>query len=116
MHQVVIDKIKPTKEYLKEKFKEYNALYFNNCLSKCRISVIYMNYLGQYIFQNNTGHIYLSKRIDNSQEFIDEVLIHEMIHHYVRVIEGRKGGLFGHNWRFRRQCRRLKKEFGLIIK
>lgn len=108
--------MKPTKEYLKVKYKEFNKLYFNNILPKCEISVIYMNYLGQYIFQNNIGHIYLSKKINEPKEFIDEVLIHEMIHHYVRTVEGKKGGLFGHNWRFRRQCKRLKKEFGLIIK
>lgn len=110
--------MKPTKEYLEKKFKEYNKQYFNNVLPKCKMSVTYINATGRYTYnkQQNLGHIWLSARIDNNEEFIKEVLIHEMIHHYIKTIEHREGGLFGHNWRFRRQCRRLFKEHNLKIR
>ncbi|MGN0237965.1 MAG: SprT-like domain-containing protein [Lepagella sp.] len=61
------------------------------------------------------GHIGIAYNVDWSEEDLQDTIVHEMIHHYIRTIEGHKGGLLGHNWRFKRQCRRLKKEHNLNI-
>ena len=61
------------------------------------------------------GHIWIASNVDWNEEDLREVIVHEMIHHYVRMIEGHEGGLFGHNWRFKRQCKRLKRDYGLNI-
>ena len=45
----------------------------------------------------------------------EDIIIHEMIHHYVRTIDRQWGGLFGHGRLFRRQCKRLKRDYGLAI-
>ena len=66
-------------------FDECNAEYFGGVLKKCRYSLF------------------------------KTVMIHEMIHHYLRSVKHSSGGLFRHNWRFRRQCRRLKRDYGIII-
>ena len=43
--------------------------------------------------------------------------MHEMIHMYVRTVEGKRmDGLLGHGRRFRRHCRRLKRDYGLLIR
>jgi hypothetical protein len=66
--------------------------------------------------------IRLTSDVKWTVEALRDVLIHEMIHHYVVAIDGCKGidgfswyGLFGHGKRFRRQVRRIKREHGLKI-
>jgi len=57
-----------TKELLKQKFEEYNKLYFNNELPMCTFSYNYMrDAFGRYTThtKNNgqkVGHIWISKR------------------------------------------------------
>lgn len=46
---------------------------------------------------------------------LTETVIHEMIHHYITTIEKHESIIFKHGWRFKRQCRRLKREFGITI-
>lgn len=108
--------MKPTREDIRTRFREYNDLYFYGALPRCKISVTYISAMGCYTFDRNRriGHIWIRKT-DMTENMLRETLVHEMIHHYVKTVEGREGGLFGHNWRFRRQCRRLRKEFGLEI-
>ena len=111
-----------TKEDIKVRFDEYNKLYFGGCLSPCKYHIIREKRcpLGLYnpSFKNGKiiGHIWIAYQVDWEEDGLKEVIIHEMIHHYVQTIEGHKGGLFGHNWRFKRQCKRLKKEYGLNIR
>lgn len=110
--------MKITKEFLKYKFKEYNEKYFNGILENCRYSVIPLKSIGTYVYDDRKkipGHIYLTSKIDWNDDFFKETLLHEMIHHYIKTIEHKEGGLFGHNWRFQRQCKRLLKEYGIII-
>lgn len=58
----------------------------------------------------------LKKDIDDFEYKLKEILIHEMVHMYVRTVEGVKhDGLFGHGRRFKKHKRRLKKEFGIFI-
>lgn len=109
------------KEDIQTRFDIYNQQYFNGVLPKCKYHVLRYND-GPDGFYNPLlkdgkliGHIWIQHKVDWTEEDLREVIVHEMIHHYVQTIEGHKGGLFGHNWRFRRQCRRIKKEYGLII-
>ena len=108
--------MKPTKEEIKARYAEFNTMYFKGVLPKCKFSATYIDSMGRYTFDKKAqlGHIWVRKA-QMSEERFKEILIHEMIHHYIQTVEGKRGGLFGHNWRFRRQCRRLIKEFGIRI-
>ena len=59
-----------TKELLKQKFEEYNKLYFNNELKMCRFTYTYMrDMFGRYMTYTTPkgekmGHIWISKSID----------------------------------------------------
>ena len=58
-----------TKELLKQKFEEYNKLYFNNELPMCRFTYTYMrDVFGRYMTDNTPkskkmGHICLSAQL-----------------------------------------------------
>ena len=111
-----------TKELLKQKFEEYNNLYFNNELPMCTFSYNYMRYaFGTYTTHTKSigqkmGHIRISKSIDLDEEMLRELLVHEMIHHYVRTIDGVFfDGFFCHGRHFVRQVKRIKKQYGLDI-
>lgn len=83
-----------TKELLKQKFEEYNKLYFNNELPMCTFSYNYMkDAFGRYATHTKSngqkvGHIRISKSIDLDEDMLSELLVHEMIHHYVHTIDG----------------------------
>ena len=111
-----------TKQLLKQKFEEYNKLYFNNELPKCTFSYNYMRYaFGTYTTHTKSngqkiGHIRISKSIDLDEDMLRDLLVHEMIHHYVRTIDGVFfDGFFCHGRHFVRQIKRIKKQFGLEI-
>jgi hypothetical protein len=111
-----------TKELLKQKFEEYNKLYFNNELPMCRFTYTYMrDVFGRYMTSitpkgKKMGHIWISKSIDLDEEMLRELLVHEMIHHYVRTIDGVFfDGFFCHGRHFVRQVKRIKKQYGLDI-
>ena len=111
-----------TKDLLKQKFKEYNELYFNNELAMCKFSYIYMrDAFGRYMTCNTPkgkkkGHIWISRSIDLDEDMLRELLVHEMIHHYVRTIDCVFfDGFFCHGRHFVRQVKRIKKQHGLEI-
>lgn len=111
-----------SKELLKQKFMEYNRLYFNNELAMCRFTYTYMrDVFGRYTTNitpkgEKMGHIWISKSIDLDEEMFRELLVHEMIHHYVRTIDGVFfDGFFCHGRHFVHQVKRIKKEHGLEI-
>lgn len=114
--------MKITKEDIKALFKEYNKLYFDGVLPSCKCHVFKgRGVFGRYNYFRKgngkyEGSIWIAYNVNWTEETLREVVVHEMIHHYVQTIEGRSGGLFGHNWRFHRQMRRLKKNYGLVIK
>ena len=119
--------MKITKEDLKVRFDKYNHQYFNSVLPQCEFSVIKLSCLGRYMssFGKNGKRKYrirLTSDVNWTEESLRNVLIHEMIHHYVVAIDGCKGidgfswyGLFGHGKRFRKQVRRINREHGLKI-
>ena len=110
-----------TKELLRELYKEYNAKYFGNQLGKCEFALFTKNIttLGSYFSREDKkgrpkDKIWIGTSIYWNEEILKRVLIHEMIHMYVCRIEGHKyDGLLGHGWRFRRQCRRIRKQYGI---
>lgn len=84
------------KQYLKEKFIEYNQLYFNNLLPKIPIFSIVNtpNLAGQYcsrwgkkdgILQITRHEIQIDENILWTEETLRSVLVHEMIHYYVET-------------------------------
>lgn len=110
-----------TKELLKALFAEYNALYFDGKLGKCGFSFFSKNisFLGWYCAKEDSrgrpnDKIWIGTSVKWTEEGLKRVLIHEMIHMYVCRVEGRKyDGVLGHGWRFRRQCRRIRKNYGI---
>ena len=119
-----------TRNILEYRFNEYNKLYFDDKLYYCKMLTAHSTYaVGWYVSNTKKkdgkrcGTIYIAKNVDWTEEWLKEVIIHEMIHHYVAQIDGHPHcdgfswyGLFGHGSHFRAQCKRLKKEFGLIIR
>ena len=109
-----------TKENIRTRFKEYNRLYFEGQLKHCKFTVQKQFPLGTYTCKKEkdgtiTGHIWIANDVDWTEETLQEVIIHEMIHHYVKTIDKHFSGLFGHGFPFLRQCRRLKRDYGLTI-
>jgi len=101
-----------TKKEIEERYKIYNIEYFEGVLPPCKCSIFY----GNQIFGRYTkNHIWISVNVDWAEDTIKEVILHEMVHHYVYSIEHKNGGLFGHNWRFRRMCRKIKKRYNIKI-
>lgn len=105
-----------TKELIKEKYNEYNATYFNGELRMCKISLYSTSTeLGRY----TRGHIWLAKRPKNverlewNEQLFKETLVHEMVHHYVCTVKGKKSFLCPHGIRFRRKCREIRRKHGL---
>ena len=106
--------MKITKELIKKKFKEYNDKYFNSILPKCEFSACKLHCFGQYTCakskSSKRNRIWITTDVDWTEETLKDVLIHEMIHHYVTTVDGCElfdgfswYGLFGHGKHFRKQ-------------
>ena len=93
------------KKIIKDLYKEFNTMYFNGVLSLCDCHYIKLDVFGRY-----------TNDVDWTEETLREVLVHEMIHHYVKSIFGKNEYLFfRHGFRFRRMMKKLNNEFGLEI-
>ena len=115
--------MKITKELLKELYEEYNQTYFGGVLGKCEFSLFPKTVcaLGKFNDrEDNKGRakdrIWIGTSVIWNEDLLRNVMIHEMAHLYVRRIDNcRFDGLLGHGRRFRKQVRRIKKEFGIDI-
>ena len=115
-----------TKELIRQKYVEYNHLYFNNELPRCKFSVYNTKEeLGLYTRDSIWIARYpknISKTAVWTEELFKEVLIHEMVHHYVVAVKNKRSFLCPHGWRFRWKCRELKRlhnidiELGVFIR
>ena len=104
------------KAIIRDLYKEYNKLYFGGVLSLCDCHYIKLDAFGRYTNQNGKGKIWITNDVDWTEETLREILVHEMIHHYVKNILGKNEYLFfRHGFRFRHMMRKLNKEFGLGI-
>ena len=113
-----------TISYISEKFEKYNNLYFNGSLKTPKFKISNskralgtlsisrrLNFYGGYTKEHT---ISISKYYDRTEKQYDNTLIHEMIHMYVYRVEGHKhDGVLGHGLRFIRQCRRIRKDYGI---
>ena len=117
-----------TKDLLKCKFDEYNKAFFNGKLGKCVFSMLPANvtYFGMFTVKrdnkgNEYGRIRLGNCVEWTEEIMQEVLLHEMVHMYNLPVEGGLAntwpfnGLFWHGFFFKRQCRRVKRRYGVNI-
>ena len=112
-----------TKELLNSLFTEYNDKFFHGELGKCGFSFFTKghSYLGWYQSKEDKkgkpiDKIWIGTSVIWTKELLKIVLVHEMVHMYVYRIDGRKhDGLLGHGRYFKRQAKRLKKEFNIDI-
>lgn len=110
-----------TKDLLQTLYKEYNKLYFNNQLGKCSFSLFSKNtsYLGWYCPKVDSkgrpnDKIWIGTGVYWTEETLKRVLVHEMIHMYVYRIDGYKhDGILGHGQHFKKQSRRIKKDYNI---
>lgn len=113
-----------TKKDIKERFEQYNRLYFGGKLGKCNFFWMSPNYgtYGKYSDKYNNKNelissIGIARNTVWTEENLRELLVHEMIHMYVRTIEGIKlDGVIGHGRHFRAHCSRIKKDYNLNIR
>ena len=99
--------LKITKDLIASKFDECNRKYFNGILEPCKFHTFRMPrtfgmygrlmYKGKYV-----GNIWIASNVKWTEEAFATIEKHESI-------------IFKHGWRFKRQCRRLKREFGITI-
>lgn len=116
--------MKVTKELLKELFDECNEKYFYGKLGKCTFSLFPKNNLCLGKFSDRVDKngkpkdkIWVGTSINWTEETLKLLLIHEMIHMYnIRVEKCRFNGLTGHGFYFKRQQRRIKRDYGIDIK
>lgn len=114
--------MKITKKTLKDKFIEYNKLYFNNKLPMCNFKAVkYWHALGTFYRKDKSGKcsIYIRSEMFNNVEWSEKtlrsILVHEMIHYYVIYILGIKTRLSPHNILFRIVKNKLNKKYDLGI-
>lgn len=107
-----------TKGMLKERFKEYNKLYFGNKLKMPKFYFLSSKLpYGMCIRDKKQCDIWISKRIDWTDEFLKNILIHEMIHQYAyEVLHGWKYSPIQHGPLFHFVRWRLIKRYGLEIR
>lgn len=115
--------MKLTKQLLQERFDEYNEKYFYGKLGKCDFSFFPKNIicLGSYQKKEDKNgkikdKIWLGSFVKWNEYLLEQVLLHEMIHVYNCRVENRFWyGILGHGSCFRKQARRLKREYGIVL-
>ena len=103
---------------LKERFKEYNKLYFNKELRMPAFKLFKGKYtVGMYFHYGLHGprkvkEIWIAKNVDWTEETLKEIIVHEMIHYYL----GMKGySPRRHGRRFNAKCKDLYEKHNLVI-
>ena len=112
-----------TKADIKMRYDKYNKMYFDGKLGKCKFlwlspnEGVYGHYVAQPTKKGLESKIGVARNTYWTEENLRKLLVHEMIHMYIRTVEGKIiDGLLGHGRRFRAHCKRLKKDYGLNIR
>lgn len=113
-----------SKNEIKERFDLYNKLYFEGKLGKCDFFWLISKpgFYGKYLDKHaKNGKIYskngITRSVQWTEDTLKELLVHEMIHMYITTVEGKAhDGVLGHGKRYRAHCKRLKDDFGLVIR
>ena len=74
--------------------------------------------LGKYMYDKGVSTIGINRKPNHpvTDEYLEELIIHEMIHMYTRTVENVKfDGLLGHGFYFKKHCLRLYKNYGIKI-
>lgn len=107
--------------WLADLYDEYNQLYFNGKLRKCRL----YTYKGRRSFGlfigkrwKNNGYIYklsigIAKNVDWTIEDLRDVLVHEMVHVYLNCQKNPPKRQHGKE--FKAFCRPLEAKYGLNL-
>ena len=116
--------MKINKTLIKEKFNEYNKLYFNSELPKCEIRIkSAYRYYGLFECKYHEKYkkatfktITISDLYDYTDENLRDVLVHEMIHYY--LIQKRKlfKDSFNHGPEFQKMVKEFNEKYNLNIK
>ena len=112
------------KALIKEKFNEYNKLYFNSELPKCEIRIkSAYRYYGLFKCKFDEKYkkvtcksITISDLYDYTEETLASILIHEMIHYY--LVQKRKlfKDSFNHGPEFQKMVKEFNEKYNLNIK
>ncbi len=111
-----------TKVMLKDRFNQYNELYFEGKLTKPKF--FFFNSKRNYGFillgsKDGTipSKIWISKSANVNDDILKNTLIHEMVHQYVyERLFGLKYQIITHGIKFRYVCWRLHKKYNLKLK
>lgn len=114
-----------TKQFIKEKYNEYNKLYFNGYLPAVTLAIMHNNsYAGLFSYKTdmsglprpNTYKIQITNMIDWDEDSFTSVLLHEMIHvHCLMTGTTINFWLFEHCGEFKRMKNKFKKDYNIII-
>ena len=111
-----------TRNLLKRRFAEYNSMYFDGKLSTPRFYFLmskrpYGRCVHNKINGEKTVDIWMSKRVDWTEDFFKETLIHEMIHQYdYENFSCCKYSFIQHGLFFQYMRWKLYKKYGLKIR
>lgn len=103
------------KEDVKVLFKKYNMLYFENKLRTPKFSTfIGKTALGEFFYNDNTKLyvISIARNVDWTEEGLRNVMVHEMIHYYLKI----KYNKTGHGSAFKKIMNEMNEKYGLNIK
>ena len=80
--------MRPTADFLKERFGEFNQTFFGDALPPIPILLSDVkSYAGMYVHHRRTSgvtrHIKINVRMDLSSEVYEDTLLHEMIHYAI---------------------------------
>lgn len=104
--------------YIREKFIKYNELYFNNILPIPSFKIIRSKRtLGRYEYRRIKSSLQHTICITNHYKFdekkYDTIIIHEMIHLYLKVTNAIDSS--PHGYLFKKECNRINKDGWNIV-
>ena len=111
--------MRPTVEYIQERFDEYNVLYFNGSLPPLPVKLSNARtflgklcykkqrtwFLGPYRYSDFVLRI--NTRMDMPEELVHDTILHEMIHYFIAVNQLRDTRTHGRL--FRREMARINR-------
>ena len=116
--------MKPTLQFVKEKFREFNQLCFNGMLPELPIELSdAMGFIGVCRYKkrrldDGTIELYdfrlsINKRIDLPEEEIEDTIIHEMIHYFIGL--NRLEDSSSHGPMFQHLMESINEKYGRLI-
>lgn len=118
MYQKINYMIELTKEELKRRYIKYNNDYFNGKLMMCSFGIFRgkKTAMGNFAYGSSYKRpiIRISNFVNWTDDSLRDILVHEMVHCYVRTII-HYNGMFVHGIFFTKKARELNKKYGLHV-